>query len=273
MLAAASGNDATAPMKVTMMSSKVTMFPPGLAGSDTTGSPSTAGTLSDSDQDPGAPPGLLPPPSTVTPIGRTPLRKPERTPLRSHAEAYVPSAYWAVPDYSMFGGEMNQKKPAKEKIRVEKRTTVMICHLPFSYTCNTLIDLLDSKGYSTKFDFVYVPINFTAMLGVGYAFVDFTSHDHAKEFMVEFEGFDGWASSFSKKPCELRWSDCQGLDDNIARYRNSPIMGPEVPGFYKPALFKDGERMPFPKPTQKLRPLKSRRSRNQHVMEKIQDGE
>jgi len=174
-----------------------------------------------------------------------------------------------------FGGEIypkKQTKAAKAAARTseEERTTVMICHLPFSYTCNTLIDLLESKGWSKKFDFAYVPINFTEMLGVGYAFLNLCSHAQAKEFMAEFEGFDGWASSFSKKPCEVRWSDCQGLDDNIARYRNSPIMGPDVPAFYKPALLEDGVRVPFPEPTRKLRALKSRRSRNQYMLEKIE---
>jgi len=192
------------------------------------------------------PPGLGLDVGAIAPAKRTPLRSQATlySPLRSQAEAFVPKGL--AP-----GGSTSPKEDAK--------TTVMMCNLPFSYTCDLLIDLLESKGFSKCFDFVYVPINFTEMLGIGYAFVNLTTVEKAEEFRLAFEGFDGWASSFSKTSCAIRWSNCQGLSENISRYRNSPMMSENVPAFYKPVLLEDGVRIPFPKPTKQLGTLRRRK--------------
>jgi len=208
------------------------------------------------DLDVGAPPGLAP-------AKRTPLRSQAAvyTPLRSHADAFVPKGLalaGGTRSASAPGGGTDPKAPAW--------TTVMMRNVPQSYTCDTLIDLLESKGFSKWFDFVYVPINFSKMLGIGYAFVNLVSPERAEEFILAFEGFDGWASSFSKEACAMHWSVCQGLSENINRYRNSPLMGEDVPAFYKPVLLEDGVRIPFPKPTKQLRTLRCRKS-------KVQEGE
>jgi len=217
-----------------------------------------AGSGSDSDQSDtdgtpqpwaiGPPPGLDVDKGSLAPAKRTPLRSQAALyqPLRSLAEAFVPKG--SAPG-----------APWRE----EAKTTVMMNNVPLSYTCDSLIDLLESKGFSKWFDFVYLPINFDQMLGVGYAFVNLTTPEKAEEFILAFEGFDGWASSFSKTACAIRWSHCQGLSENIARYRNSPLMSEEVPAFYKPVLFEDGVRIPFPKPTKQLRTLRRRKAKVQ----------
>jgi len=41
------------------------------------------------------------------------------------------------------------------------------------------------------------------------------------------------------------------------------MMSEEVPAFYKPFLLKDGERIPFPKPTKQLRTLRRRKGKAQ----------
>merc|ERR1712232_1500762 len=46
------------------------------------------------------------------------------------------------------------------------------------------------------------------------------------------------------------WSTCQGLHDNVQRYRNSPLMHKCVPVECKPAVFDEcGTRTEFPAPT------------------------
>jgi hypothetical protein len=208
----------------------------------------------------GLPPGLDIDEGALASSKRTPLRsQAERTPLRSQAALYMPLRSRAevfVPNGVALAA------PPKE----DAKTTVMMNNVPLSYTCDSLIDLLESKGFSKWFDFVYLPINFAQMLGVGYAFVNLTTPERAEEFILAFEGFDGWASSFSKTACAMRWSHCQGLSENINRYRNSPLMSDEVPAFYKPVLLKDGVRIPFPKPTKQLRTLRRRKA-------KVRDGE
>jgi len=200
------------------------------------------------------PPGLGPPPGlcreptlcAAAPAGRTALRSQAEvySPLRSQAEAFVPKclalAGVARPRLGGAGPEAS------------KWTTVMIRNVPLSYTCDRLIDLLESMGFSKWVDFVYVPIKRTETLGVGYAFLNLTSPERAEEFMLAFEGFDGWAPSPSGSACSTHWSVCQGLRENIARYQNSPLMSDDVPAFYKPVLLRDGVRIPFPRPTKAL---------------------
>jgi len=207
----------------------------------------------------GAPPGLGLDACTVAPARRTPLRSQAAaySPLRSQAEAFVPLCLALAA--SAPGAGAHAEEGAKEA----RKTTVMMCNVPLSYTCDSLIGLLESKGFSGWFDFVYVPMNFTEMLGVGYAFLNMTTPERAEEFMLAFEGFDGWASSFSKTACSMRWSNCQGLSENVSRYRNSPMMSEEVPAFYKPVLLRDGVRVPFPKPTKQLRTLRRRKGKEQ----------
>lgn len=174
------------------------------------------------------------------------------SPLRSQA---IESA----PVTSIDNNSQSQRQ-ATTIVRDEERTTVMMCGVPFSYTRDKLVDLFVSRGFSTQFDFIHMPINFSTTLGVGYVFVNFTSHEQARQFMLTFDGFDGW-ESFSKKACVTRWSDDQGLEANVSRYRNSPIMGDSVPHAYKPALFRDGVQIPFPEPTKKLRALRCKRQK------------
>jgi hypothetical protein len=207
------------------------------------------------------PPGLGLDFGEIAPAKRTPLRSKATvfSPLRSRADAFVPKGL------ALAGGQrVTSKAPGGgAEAKAQGWTTVMMRNVPHSYTCDKLIDLLESKGFSEWFDFVYVPINFECMLGVGYAFVNLTSQERAEEFILAFEGFDGWESSFSKTACAMHWSVCQGLDENISRYRNSPLMCEEVPAFYKPVLLKDGVRIEFPKPTKQLRTLRRRKGKQQ----------
>merc|ERR1712039_354521 len=69
-----------------------------------------------------------------------------------------------------------------------------------------------------------------------------------------FHGFRSWEVR-STKTCEVSWSyPVQGLEENIKRYRNSPVMHELVPDSVRPVLFQDGKRVEFPEPTKKIRP-------------------
>merc|ERR1711924_218982 len=96
------------------------------------------------------------------------------------------------------------------------------------------------------------PIDFTSSALVGYAFVNFVSNEEANRFYSKFEGFHEWSLK-SEKVSKVTWSQLQGLDGHIERYRNSPVMHPEVTEEKKPLLFKDGVIVEFPAPTKKLR--------------------
>jgi hypothetical protein len=140
------------------------------------------------------------------------------------------------------------------------KTTVMLRNIPNNYTRDLLIELLDAHGAKPHYNMVYLPIDFASNAGFGYAFVNFVAQQDAEAFMNRVQGFRSWSVS-SEKVLEATWSSAhQGIDSHIARYRNSPVMHASVPDDQRPALFKEGVRIPFPAPTKKL---KAPRPRNE----------
>jgi hypothetical protein len=113
--------------------------------------------------------------------------------------------------------------------------------------------LLNSNGFEKKFDFIYTPVKFSVMATIGYAFVNFVSNAAAQECFWKLGGFTDWAT-----PCEksltVLWSEKdQGLATIIDRHRNSPIMHSSVKEEFKPALYVDGVRAAFPRPTKHIK--------------------
>merc|ERR1712007_80239 len=86
-----------------------------------------------------------------------------------------------------------------------------------------------------------------------FAFVNFLTENAALEFQRCFQllpedeciGEGGCSTSFAE--------GMQGLEDAINKYRDSPIMHPDVPKKCKPVLFKHGQPIPFPAPTKTLK--------------------
>jgi len=132
-------------------------------------------------------------------------------------------------------------------------TTVMLRNVPNDYTRDMLLQLLDRKGFAGRYDFAYIPFDHSRQAGLGYAFVNMITAADAQLVQKRLEGFRQWVVP-SSKTCTVGWSNpCQGLEANIARYRNSPIMHECMPDDVKPAVFKDGVRVEFPRPTKRLR--------------------
>lgn len=68
----------------------------------------------------------------------------------------------------------------------------------------------------------------------------------------------------SDKIAQVCWSDpLQGLKAHIERYRNSPMMHESVDAKFKPMMFSNGARVPFPAPTKKLKPPRMRHARGE----------
>lgn len=118
--------------------------------------------------------------------------------------------------------------------------------------------ILDDAGLSGLYNFLYVPVNLRGFVSFRYGFVNFEHNEDAVKAIAALDGFSGWAAE-GEKPCEVAWSGTQqGLQAHIERYRNSPLMHESVPEEYRPVLFKNGERIPFPAPTQKVKAPKFR---------------
>lgn len=142
----------------------------------------------------------------------------------------------------------------------DNRTTLMLRNLPNNYTRTAVLEMLDSEGLAGTYCFVYVPTDFKNFTGFGYAFVGFCNHDDAARAKRQCQGFGRWRVQ-SQKTCDVAWSGpVQGLSQHTERYRNSPVMHPGVPDEYKPAVFVNGVRVPFPAPTKRIRPPRLRHS-------------
>ncbi|CAE6911999.1 mei2 [Symbiodinium sp. CCMP2592] len=155
----------------------------------------------------------------------------------------------------------------------ERQTTVMLRNLPQGYSRDMLVELMNRNGFHACFDFVYIPINFRSQAMFGYAFVNFVDEAQALRARDAFEGFTNWGVE-TDKICEVSWSDMhQGLMAHVNRYRSSPVMHESVPDEYKPAVYSQGRRVPFPAPTKRIRVPRIRRGPEGAQGEDGDDGE
>jgi len=141
----------------------------------------------------------------------------------------------------------------------QPKTTIILRNIPNGYCRSQLLELLDSHGFNSLYDFVYVPVDFSTRVGFGYAFVNFLDQISAERCTAELTGFNDWVFS-SDKVLEVTWSTSrQGLQSHIDRYRNSPVMHDSVADELKPAIFLKGERIIFPHPTKTVKMPRQRR--------------
>merc|ERR1712232_468628 len=109
------------------------------------------------------------------------------------------------------------------------RTTLLIKNLPGSCNTEILAKLLDDEGFAGCYDFAYVPFDFRQQRAFGYAFVNFCDASNACEALNHLHGSCRWAVS-DQDGLEVQWSDPhQGLQLQIARYQNSPVLHESIP--------------------------------------------
>mmetsp|Transcript_29695 Transcript_29695/g.84989 ORF Transcript_29695/g.84989 Transcript_29695/m.84989 type:complete len:384 (+) Transcript_29695:53-1204(+) len=141
----------------------------------------------------------------------------------------------------------------------ENKTTVMMRNIPNDYTREMLLKLLDKEGFLGSYDLVYLPIDYHSKVGFGYAFINLVTTAEAERFRAHFTDFAKW-DVVSQKVCEVCWSSVlQGVQAHVDRYRNSPVMHEAVRDEFKPVLFENGKRIPFPGPTKSIRAPRARR--------------
>lgn len=156
------------------------------------------------------------------------------------------------------------KRPTEEQRNdtSEEWTTLMLCNIPNQLSRSKVMDMLHSEGFVDHVEFIYVPMNLRKVHNFGYAFVTFDSAEITLQCREKLQGFIGWSEPH-EKPMEVEWSETQGLEANVERYKNSPIMHESVQDELKPALFKCGVRVAFPEPTKSIRAPRLRRSGDQ----------
>jgi len=144
-------------------------------------------------------------------------------------------------------------------------TTVMLRNIPNKYMPDVLAKHLN-REYKGMFDFMYLPIDFKNKCNVGYGFVNFRTPELCREFVYGYDGVEvrKCLPAFnSRKIAEVTPARVQGLENNVARLRNSPVMSqlldkPE----WLPLLFDEhGVQIPFPHPDQPPASVKPRAGR------------
>lgn len=134
------------------------------------------------------------------------------------------------------------------------RTTLMLRGLDDTVTRDALISILRKTQFKGCFDFVYLPGDFNTLRPQGFAFVNFIDNKTARLFQQDLPRELG-------SGVQVLWSDKeQGLDENVARYRNSPVMHNSLPEHFKPVLLKNGAVVSFPKPTKAIKAPKIKRT-------------
>jgi len=137
-------------------------------------------------------------------------------------------------------------------------TTVIMRHIPSDYTREQLLEVVNAAGFQKDYDILSIPIDLVTEIGHGFASINFTTHEQAEQFKEHFHGFNEWQVPHDKA-CETSWSDTlKGYVAIVERYRDSPLMHESVPDKFKPAVYKDGVRIPFPAPTKTIKPPRPR---------------
>lgn len=136
----------------------------------------------------------------------------------------------------------------------DQRTTLMLRNLPKVFTRSPFLEVIDAEGFAGTYKFAYLPTDFQSCGNSGYAFISFNTHDDALRAKKHFHGFSRWSPAFGCQSCDVAWSGpVQGLEEHVRKYQNSPVMHDSVPDEYRPAIFINGVRVPFPKPTRRIR--------------------
>ena len=90
-----------------------------------------------------------------------------------------------------------------------------------------LLERFNAAGFGMHYDFLYLPIDFKNQCNVGYGFINFRTPRHCAEFTAAYNGVavsDCLPGFNSKKICEVAPGRVQGLNDNVKRLKNSPVM-------------------------------------------------
>jgi len=205
---------------------------------------------------------IIPPPvvnARATPVGDS-VEGDKQTEIRATCGFSAPPAVQSTPLRSAAAlcqpGNEAQKQDAPSE--AAPQTTLMLRNLPSAITRDKVMDVLRSEGFAKHVVFSYLPMNLRSSGNFGYAFVDFDCANVAEQCKEKLDGFTGWGEP-SEAAMEVVWSETQGLDSLIQRYRDSPLMHESVEDELKPAMFKNGVRVAFPPPTKNIRAPRLRR--------------
>jgi hypothetical protein len=120
-------------------------------------------------------------------------------------------------DYHIAARMTDDFESPREEDEWEGKTTVMMRNIPNKYTQNLLVEELSESGFSTCYDFLYVPMDIRTNTNRGYAFINFVDGPSALSFKTCYLG-KKMRRFNSCKHVLLTPAAIQGFDRNYAHY-------------------------------------------------------
>jgi RNA recognition motif-containing protein len=108
-------------------------------------------------------------------------------------------------------------------------TTVMIRNIPTKFAQNSLLEALSDRFDVSCIDFFYAPTDFKSEKSLGYAFINFSTHEELNMFMKVFR--DVRLSPQSTKILSLSLAKIQGREKNYNLFKTSSVMTFAPPHF------------------------------------------
>jgi hypothetical protein len=114
----------------------------------------------------------------------------------------------------------------------DKRTTIIIRHIPNKYSIKLLTDELN-VNYKDKYDLIYLPIDSINLCNLGFGFINFTFNMHIISFYDEYYG-KKWLKFNSEKHCELAYAKIQGKESLLKHVKQNSNFNNEkgIPIYY-----------------------------------------
>ena len=101
-------------------------------------------------------------------------------------------------------------------------TTVMVRNIPLRFTPVSLRELIEVEGFSGRYDYFYMPMDFRSHRSLGYCFINFYEAHAAAEFVEKFDNFK-FASTNSEKVLSISAGVRQGILANVASFKLSTL--------------------------------------------------
>ena len=114
----------------------------------------------------------------------------------------------------------------------DKRTTIMIRHIPNKYSLKLLIEDIN-ENFKDKYNLIYLPIDNVNCCNLGFGFINFTNIFHILGFYDYYFG-KKWKRFNSDKKCELVYAKIQGKDELFKNIQQSENYNNEkkIPIYY-----------------------------------------
>jgi hypothetical protein len=98
----------------------------------------------------------------------------------------------------------------------------MIRNIPLRFTPVSFREVIDAEGFSGKYDYCYMPMDFRSHRSLGYCFINFYSPDAASDFICLFAK-RRFTTTNSDKVLAVSAGARQGLLPNVASFKLSTL--------------------------------------------------